>query len=79
MARKSSGHQAQRADVVEAPSNDEWFDIDGAAAYLNKPRRFILRLVAERRIRHFKHGKYIAFRKKDLEEWGTRECREAVR
>jgi excisionase family DNA binding protein len=57
----------------------EWLGIDEAAEYLNLPRRFILRLVSERRCRHYKHGIYVKFRKLDLDEWAKSECREPVR
>ncbi|MGP0029619.1 MAG: helix-turn-helix domain-containing protein [Acidimicrobiales bacterium] len=56
----------------------EWLDLRGAASHLNKPERFIRRLVMERRIRYFKHGRYLAFRQSDLDEWALSDCRDPV-
>lgn len=65
------------AFVVEEERGPGWLDIDGAAQYLNLPRRMILRLVEERRCRHFKAGRYVRFRREDLDEWARSNCREA--
>lgn len=55
---------------------DEWLGVTGAAQHVNKPERFMRRLVMERRIRYYKHGRYLAFRKSDLDAWALSECRE---
>ena len=57
----------------------EWLGVVDAAQYLRKTPRFMRRLVAERRITHFKHGRFVAFRKVDLDQWATSDRREAVR
>jgi len=75
----TSKENHRMADVEDRSGDGEWVDIDGAAEYLHLPRRMILRLVSERRCRHYKLGRYVHFRKSDLDEWATRECREAVR
>lgn len=41
--------------------------VDDAAAYLSVPVRFIRRLVAEKRIRYYKVGKYVRFEIRDLD------------
>jgi excisionase family DNA binding protein len=41
--------------------------VDDAAAYLSVPVRFIRRLVAEKRIRYYKVGKYVRFDLRDLD------------
>ena len=73
-------NRAETSPTVKAggSTGTEWLTIDEAAAYLKRPRRFVERLIAERRCRHFKHGKYVAFRKADLDEWATADCREAL-
>lgn len=60
-------------------SRHEWLDLDQASKYLNKTPRFMRRLVAERRIVHYKHRSLLAFRKRDLDSWATSERREALR
>jgi excisionase family DNA binding protein len=42
-------------------------DVEGAAAYLHVPVRFIRRLVLEKRVKHYKVGKYLRFRPEDLD------------
>jgi excisionase family DNA binding protein len=41
--------------------------VDDAAVYLSVPVRFIRRLVAEKRIRYYKVGKYVRFDLRDLD------------
>jgi excisionase family DNA binding protein len=43
--------------------------VDDAAAYLSVPVRFIRRLVAEKRIRYYKVGKYVRFDLRDLDRF----------
>jgi len=59
-------------------ANDDWLDISTAARYLSKSERFMRRLVAERRCRYYKHGRYVAFRRSDLDEWARSQCREPL-
>ena len=49
-------------------------DIEGAAAHLTVTVRFMRTLVAERRIRYLKVGKFVRFDVQDLDEWLDR-CR----
>jgi excisionase family DNA binding protein len=56
----------------------QWLSLREAAQRLNKTERFIRRLVRERRIRYYKHGHFLAFRKADLDTWATSDCREAA-
>jgi excisionase family DNA binding protein len=44
-----------------------YLSIDEAAAYLNVSIRFMRRLVADRRLRHFKVGKFLRFCPGDLD------------
>lgn len=46
----------------------ELLDVNGVAARLNVEPRFVRRLVAERRIRHFKIGKHLRFDAADVDE-----------
>lgn len=43
--------------------------VDDAATYLSVPVRFIRRLVAEKRIRYYKVGKYVRFDLRDLDRF----------
>jgi excisionase family DNA binding protein len=56
-----------------------WLNVDEAALRVNKTPRFIRRLVAERRLRYFKHGGFVAIRKTDLDQWAMSEPREPLR
>ena len=53
--------------------------VDDAAAYMSVPVRFIRRLVAEKRIRYRKVGKYVRFDIRDLDAFLDEEICEAVR
>jgi len=44
-------------------------DIEGAALRLNVTRRFMRRLVAEKRVPYLKVGKFIRFDPADLSNW----------
>ena len=48
-----------------------YVSIDEAAAYLNVSVRFMRRLVADRRLRHFKVGKFLRFCPCDLDAFVT--------
>ena len=41
--------------------------VEDAASYMSVPERFIRRLVAEKRIRYYKVGKYVRFELRDLD------------
>lgn len=49
----------------------ELLDVAEAAAYLSTPVRFIRRLVAQRRIRFYKVGRYVRIDKADLNSFVT--------
>ncbi|WP_322632920.1 helix-turn-helix domain-containing protein [Glycomyces albidus] len=53
--------------------------VEDAAAYMSVPVRFIRRLVAEKRIRYRKVGKYVRFDIKDLDAFLDEGLCEAVR
>lgn len=50
-----------------------------AALYLGRGERFLRRLVFERRIRHYKVGKFLSFERADLDAFMTAEVVEPVR
>jgi excisionase family DNA binding protein len=75
----TKSREAYEVDFNQTRSEPPWLDVIAAARYLNRSPRFMRRLVAERRITHYKHGRFVAFRKTDLDQWATSECREAVR
>lgn len=77
--KKSSITSITRKSNQRENSQAEWLDLISAAAYLGKNPRFVRRLVSERRIRYFKHGRWLAFRRCDLDEWATSECIEPLR
>ena len=54
----------------------EWLNLLEAAERLNKTERFVRRLVLERKVRYYKHGHFLAFRKADLDAWANVDCRE---
>jgi excisionase family DNA binding protein len=56
-----------------------WLDVDQAAEQINKTPRFVRRLIAERRIRYYKHGGFVAIRQTDLDHWAMSEPREPLR
>ena len=45
--------------------------VEAAALFLGVPVSFIRRLVAERRVKYFKVGKYVKFNPADLEIFAT--------
>jgi excisionase family DNA binding protein len=53
--------------------------VEDAAAYMSVPVRFIRRLVAEKRVRYRKVGKYVRFDIKDLDAFLDEGLCEAVR
>ena len=44
-----------------------YLDIEQAAGYLNVTKRFMRRLVADRRVRYYKVGKFVRFDPVDLD------------
>jgi len=56
-----------------------WLTIDEAAAYLNTSRRFVERLVAQRRIPFSKLGKFVRLERKDLDAFAQAGRVEAIR
>lgn len=57
-----------RVDLTVAnPAPSDLLDVDEAANHLGTPVRFIRRLVAERRIRFYKIGRYVRIDRHDLE------------
>jgi excisionase family DNA binding protein len=63
-------------NVIDPDADDEWFGVDQVAQHINKSQRFVRRLVAERRLRYYKHGSLLAFKRSDVDAWAIAECRE---
>ncbi len=61
---------------MSAPA--QLISIDSAAERLNVEIRFMRRLVAERRIRHFKVGKFLKFDPSDLDAFVMAGIRETA-
>lgn len=61
-----------------APSNVATLDFTAACEYLAIPERYMRRLVTERRIRHFKVGKFVRFAPADLDAFVSANVREVV-
>lgn len=59
-------------------SNEQFLDVPGAAEYLNVPERFARRLADERRVPVHKVGRYVRFRRSDLDAWLADNLRPAV-
>jgi excisionase family DNA binding protein len=66
---------------LHTPADRELLDVEQAAVHLGTPVRFIRRLIAERRIRFYKVGRYVRLDRQDLdvfiaegavEAWGMR-------
>ncbi|MEJ2859473.1 MULTISPECIES: helix-turn-helix domain-containing protein [unclassified Saccharothrix] len=45
----------------------EHYSVSEAAAYLNTSVRFVRRLIADRRVTFYKVGRYVRFKRADLE------------
>jgi excisionase family DNA binding protein len=56
---------------AKAPTRVRYLNIDEAADYLNVTVRFVRRLVADRRVRHYKVGKFVRFDPADLDAFAT--------
>jgi excisionase family DNA binding protein len=55
----------------KVPPRVRYLNIDEAAGYLNVTVRFMRRVVAERRVRHYKVGKFVRFDPADLDAFAT--------
>ena len=53
--------------AVANPAPSDLLDVEEAATHLGTPVRFIRRLIAERRIRFYKIGRYVRIDRRDLE------------
>lgn len=51
----------------DASTSDALLDVETAALALGTPVRFVRRLVAERRIRFYKIGRYVRIDRRDLD------------
>jgi excisionase family DNA binding protein len=58
----------QRVTIpLPRPETDDLLDVATAADHLGTPVRFIRRLIAERRIRFYKIGRYVRIDRRDLD------------
>ena len=64
---------------VPQASKDEILDKDGLAEYLNVESHWIYQKVSERKIPYFKMGKYLRFRKSQIDKWLDAQKVEALR
>ncbi len=55
-----------------------WLSVDDVAERLGVPKRFVYRLVEERRVPHTKLGRYLRFDPTDVEAYIAAGRREAV-
>jgi excisionase family DNA binding protein len=55
--------------VAPTPASADLLDVTEAARHLGTPVRFIRRLVAERRIRFYKIGRYVRIDSNDLDHF----------
>jgi excisionase family DNA binding protein len=69
----STDSDRERGETTPARSRT-LVDMEGAAERLTVTVRFMRSLVAERRIRYLKVGKYVRFDVRDLDDWLDR-CR----
>jgi excisionase family DNA binding protein len=60
--------------TVPNPTPTELLDVTDAAAHLGTPVRFIRRLIAERRIRFYKVGRYVRIDRHDLDTFIAAGC-----
>ena len=44
-----------------------WLDVDGAAEYLSCPKSRVYEFIAAKRVRHFRDGRRVLFRREDLD------------
>lgn len=55
--------------AVANPVPSDLLDVEEAATHLGTPVRFIRRLIAERRIRFYKIGRYVRIDRHDLDDY----------
>ena len=60
---------ALRRAIEELAEPQPYLSIEEAATYLNVSVRFLRRLVCERRVRHYKVGRFVRFHPSDLDEF----------
>jgi len=58
---------ATASSAVEHAARDRYLSPDEAAAYLNVSVGFVRRMASERRVRHFRLGRFIRFDPADLD------------
>lgn len=58
--------------------SDTLLDVDGAAERLSVSPRMVRKMIAERRIPHFKVGSLVRFDERDLDDWLRASCRVEV-
>ena len=63
------GHQASGSPATAATTPGDLLDVDQAAERLGTPVRFVRRLIAERRIRFYKIGRYVRIDRHDLDRF----------
>jgi excisionase family DNA binding protein len=49
------------------PERDGYLGVEGAAKYLGRPKSRIYELVAAKRLRHYRDGRSLLFRREDLD------------
>ncbi len=59
--------QPRSGNVRPNPAPEDLLDVDQAAIRLGTPVRFVRRLIAERRIRFYKIGRYVRIDPRDLD------------
>ncbi|MBI1375991.1 MAG: helix-turn-helix domain-containing protein [Frankiales bacterium] len=62
-------HQASASPATAATTPCDLLDVDQAAERLGTPVRFVRRLIAERRIRFYKIGRYVRIDRHDLDRF----------
>jgi excisionase family DNA binding protein len=62
---------------VAGPS-DPLLDVKRAAEYVGVTERFVRRLVAERRIRYHKLGRFVRIAQSDLDAFLAANCRDSI-
>lgn len=65
---------ARQPIPAQAGSSRDLLSVEQAAERLGTPVRFIRRLIAERRVRFYKVGRYVRFAVEDLDEFVAAGC-----
>ncbi len=58
---------------AKSPSDDNIFDVRSLAAFLKVDAGWIYRQIHKKNIPFFKAGKYVRFRKSEIEDWLTKQ------